>query len=110
MGFQAFQAGDTAIQHVIRDVGKNLGIAAANLIGVLGSCHIVIAGRVTCFGQFLLDTIRAEMTKRCLVSLVQSSKVGFVSLGSDIVLLALLMSHELGLFSPAQRSRYPLGD
>jgi glucokinase-like ROK family protein len=110
---QAFQAGDTAIQHVIRDVGKNLGIAAANLIGVLGSCHIVIAGRVTCFGQFLLDTIRAEMTKRCLLSLVQGSKIGFVSLGSDIVLLgasALLMSQELGLFAPAQRSRYPLGD
>jgi predicted NBD/HSP70 family sugar kinase len=110
---QAFQAGDRAIRQVIRDVGKNLGIAAANLIGVLGSCHIVIAGRVTCFGQFLLDTIRAEMTKRCLLSLVQGSKIGFVSLGSDIVLLgasALLMSQELGLFAPAQRSRYPLGD
>jgi predicted NBD/HSP70 family sugar kinase len=110
---QAFQAGDTAIRHVICDVGKNLGIAAANLIGVLGSCHIVIAGRVTCFGPFLLEMIRAEMAKRCLKSLVQGSKVGFVTLGADIVLLgasALLMSNELGLFEPTQRLRYPLGD
>ena len=110
---QAFQAGDTVIQQAVRDMGKNLGIAAANLIGVLGSCHIVIAGRVTCFGQFLLDMIREEMAKRCLTSLVQDSTVGFVSLGSDIVLLgasALLMSNELGLFAPAQRSRYTLGE
>jgi hypothetical protein len=57
--------------------------------------------------------IRTEMLKRCLLSLVQGSTVGFVSLGSDIVLLgasALLMSHELGLFEPTQRARYPLGD
>jgi len=101
---QAFQAGDARLEQVVRDVGRHLGIAAANLIGVLGSCHIVIAGRVTCFGQFLLDVIREEMSKRCLLSLVQGSKVGFVSLGSDIVLLgasALLMSNELGLFAPA---------
>jgi hypothetical protein len=71
------------------------------LVGVLGSCRILIAGSVTCFGQVLLDAIREEMTRRCLPALGRDTEVGFVSLGSDIVFLgasALLLSHELGLF------------
>jgi N-acetylglucosamine repressor len=98
---QAFEAGDEAVGQVIRQVGQSLGIAAANLVGVLGSCRILIAGRVTCFGQFLLDAIREEMIERSLSSLAQDTEVGIVSLGSDIVLLgasALLLPHELGLF------------
>lgn len=101
---QAFQTGDEAARLVVHDVGRDLGIAAANLVGVLGSCHIVIAGRVKCFGQYLLDAIRKEMIERCLPALARDTEIGFVTLSSDIVLLgasALLMSNELGLFAPA---------
>ncbi len=100
---QMFQAGDEAVRLVVSDVGRGLGIAAANLVGVLGSCHIAISGRIKCFGQSLLDAIRQEMTERCLPALARDTKIGFVSLSSDIVLLgasALLMSNELGLFAP----------
>jgi hypothetical protein len=61
----------------------------------------LIAGRVTCFGQFLLDVIHGEMVRRSLPTLARDTQVGFVSLGPDIVLLgasALLLPHELGLF------------
>jgi N-acetylglucosamine repressor len=100
---QAFEAGDRAVQHIVYNVGRDLGIAAANLVGVLGSCHIAIAGRVNCFGQDLLDAIRKEMSERCLPALAKDTEIRFVSLSSDIVLLgasALLMSNELGLFAP----------
>ena len=97
---QAFESGDELVRQVIHEVGRGLGIAAANLVGVLGSCRILIAGSVTCFGQFLLDVIREEMYKRSLPALSRDTEVGIVSLGSDIVLLgasALLLPRELGL-------------
>jgi predicted NBD/HSP70 family sugar kinase len=100
-----FQAGDPAVRQVVQDVGQHLGVAAANLVGILGSCHIALSGRVRCFGQSLLDAIRGEMSKRCLPTLAQDTDIGFVTLSSNIVLLgasALLMSNELGLFAPTQ--------
>jgi predicted NBD/HSP70 family sugar kinase len=81
-----------------------LGIAAANLVGVFGSCRILIAGRVTCFGQLLIDAIQEKMCTGSLPSLAQNTEVGVVSLGADIVLLgasALVLPHELGLFAAA---------
>jgi len=101
MQCQAFDAGDEAARQVIRDVGGYIGKAAANLVGVLGGCRILIAGRLLHFGQFLLDAIYEEMRNHSLAALVNVSEVDFVSLGSDIVMLgaaALLMHDELGLF------------
>lgn len=100
--FQAFEAGDEGARTVIRNVGNYLGLAAANLVGVLGSCRILIAGQIMRFGQFLLDAIQEELHQRSFASLSEATDIGFVSLGPDIVLLgasALLLPHELGLFS-----------
>jgi N-acetylglucosamine repressor len=97
---RALDAGDESVRRIIYEAGRNLGIAAANLVGVLGSCRILLAGSVTCFGPFLLDTIREEMIRRSLSPLAEDSEVDFVSLGADIVLLgasALLLPNELGL-------------
>ncbi len=98
---RAFDAGDETARQVIREVGYYLGAAAANLVGVLGGCRILLAGRLLCFGRFLLDVIQAELSRRSLAALSQVSEVDFVSLGGDIVLLgaaALLLHHEMGLF------------
>jgi predicted NBD/HSP70 family sugar kinase len=97
---QALEAGDEAVAELVREAGQYLGIAAANLVGVLGSCHILFAGSVTCFDRFLLDAVREEMLKRAFFPLANGSKVDVVSLGSDIVLLgasALLLPNELGI-------------
>jgi predicted NBD/HSP70 family sugar kinase len=99
---QAFNSGDPGVRCEIEEVGHSLGAAAANLVGAFGSCRILIAGPVSCFGQFLLDAIREEMAERCFPSLATETEIGFVSLGSDIVLLgasALLLHNELGLFA-----------
>jgi len=98
---QALHAGDETLQRMIHEVGQSLGIAAANLVGVLGSCRILFAGSVTCFGPFLLDAVREEVMKRAFSPLAENTEVGLASLGSDIVLLgaaALLLPAELGLF------------
>lgn len=98
---EAFEAGDRAVRELVSGVGRSLGIAAANLVGVLGGCRILISGQVAGFGRFLLDAIRQEITRRSLPLLAEKTEVGFASLGTDIVLLgasALLLSHELGVF------------
>jgi N-acetylglucosamine repressor len=97
---QASDAGDRAVQQMVVEVGQCLGIAAANLVGVLGSCRILLAGSVTCLGPLLLDAMQEEMRQRSFSPLAQDTVIDMVSLGSDIVLLgaaALLLSNELGL-------------
>jgi N-acetylglucosamine repressor len=97
---QAADTGDQAVRQMVAEVGRSLGIAAANLVGVLGSCRILLAGSVTCLGPFLLNAMHEEMCKRSFSPLAQQTMVDMVSLGTDIVLLgasALLLSNELGL-------------
>jgi N-acetylglucosamine repressor len=98
---QALHAGDESVGNLIQEVGRSLGLAAANLVGVLGSCRILFAGSVTCFDQFLLDAVREEMMVRVFSPLAKNTEIGLVTLGSDIVLLgasALLLPNELGLY------------
>ncbi|HNT77113.1 MAG TPA: ROK family transcriptional regulator [Anaerolineae bacterium] len=96
-----FAAGDPTVQRIVGAVGRSLGIVTAYLVGILGGCRILIAGRLAGCGEFLLDAIRVEMAQRTLDSLAQNTEIGYVSLGADIVLRgasALLLHHELGLF------------
>lgn len=97
---QAMRSGDEVASQIVDDAGRSLGIAAANLVGILGSSRIFFAGSVTCFGDHLLEIIRSEMNKRVLPLTADSTEIGFASLGSNIVLLgasALLLPEELGL-------------
>ncbi len=100
---QAFAAGDAAIRQMATEVGRYLGIAVANLIGVLSTRRILIVGSVTCFGEVLLDVIRREMIRRSLPMVASETEVGISSISSaDIVILgasALVLTRQLGLFA-----------
>jgi glucokinase-like ROK family protein len=97
---QAFEAGDEDVQQIITEVGRYLGLAVANLVGVLNIQHILIGGRTARFGQTLLEPIRQEMCCRSMGLLAEQTSIGLSSLGEDIVIqgaAALLLSNELGL-------------
>jgi N-acetylglucosamine repressor len=97
---QAFEAGDEAIRAVIAEVGCYLGIAVANLVGVLNIQCIVIAGSLARFGEALLEPIRREMKRRSMDILANETCVEVSNLGQDIVIqgaAALLLTHELGI-------------
>jgi len=99
---RAIDAGDVQVQKMVRKAGHYLGIAAANIVGLLSVRRIVIAGRVACLGQVLLDAIRQEMVTRSLAILANEAEVDLSSMGSDIVILgasALVLNRELGLFA-----------
>jgi predicted NBD/HSP70 family sugar kinase len=96
----ALETGNEDARQVIMEAGQALGIAAANLVGVLGSCRILIRGSVARFGQLLIDPMREEMNRRTLPSLARASELGIASIGSDIVIQgasALILHNELGV-------------
>jgi predicted NBD/HSP70 family sugar kinase len=98
--FLALESGNEDVRQVVKEAGEALGIAAANMIGVLGSCQILIHGSVARFGQLLLDPMRDVMDRRALTSLTRASEVGISSVESDIVIQgasALVLHHELGV-------------
>jgi N-acetylglucosamine repressor len=100
---EAFDAGDAAVEDLVRHAGRHLGRAIANLIGVLSTRRILIAGSVACFGDTLLDTIREEMTRCSLGMVARETEVGLSTMGPDIVILgasALVLNYELGLLAP----------
>jgi N-acetylglucosamine repressor len=100
---EAVRDGDEALQAVIDDVGRYLGIAAANLVGVLSLQRILIAGPVTCLGQGLLDVVEREMTSRSLALVARDTQLGLSTMGPDIVIVgasALVLIRELGLSGP----------
>jgi N-acetylglucosamine repressor len=96
----AFEAGDEAVLSLIAGVGRYLGFAAANLVGILNVNRIVLAGRVARFGPALVEPIKREILRRSLPGLADEMAVEISTLGPDIVILgaaALLLDRELGL-------------
>jgi N-acetylglucosamine repressor len=99
---RALEAGDEQVQQMVRRVGQYLGIAAANIVGLLSVRRIVIAGSVACLGQALLDVVREEMARRSLAIVANEAEIVLSSSGSEIVILgasALVLNRELGLFA-----------
>ncbi len=100
MVFRLLDTGNEDVRLVGIETGKALGVAAAYLVGVLGSCRILLRGEVAGFGQLLIESMRDEMDKRTLPSLSRVSDIGETSAGSDIVIRgasALILHHELGV-------------
>jgi N-acetylglucosamine repressor len=98
--FTALEAGNEDVRQVIFETGEALGTVASYLVGVLGSCRILIHGSVARFGQLLLDPMREEMERRTLSSLARASELGIATVGSDIVIQgasALILHNELGV-------------
>jgi predicted NBD/HSP70 family sugar kinase len=94
------QAGNEDIRKVVQEAGRALGIAASYLVGVLGSCRILVGGSGDLLGQFLLEAMQDELAKRALPALARATELGVVDTGSDMVGLgasALILQRELGV-------------
>ncbi len=97
---QAFESGDPQAQELIGQCGTYLGVAIANLIGIINVRHIVISGCLAQFGAPLLESALAEARRRVLPAMVAETHLSISTLGEDDVLLgasALVLQQELGL-------------
>jgi N-acetylglucosamine repressor len=100
MVVQAARACDPAALEIVRETGRYLGIAAANLVGALDIRRILVLGNLAQLGEPLHQAIRQEMVKRALPMLAEKTRIELAPYNPDIVLLgasALLLTRELGL-------------
>lgn len=96
----AYNAGDEETTKAVTQAGTYLGIAIANIVGILNIQNIVIAGSAARFGDDLVSSACEQMRKSTLTSLGDQTTVTVSEFGDDIVILgaaALLLSNELGL-------------
>ncbi len=95
-----YTAGDAEIRSIVDRAGHYLGIAIANLIGILDIHHIVISGSPVCFGEPFLAAVREPVRKQVLSTMADTAEITCSSLGTDNVILgasALVLSQVYGL-------------
>ncbi|NMC83830.1 MAG: ROK family transcriptional regulator [Anaerolineaceae bacterium] len=86
---------------IIHRVGEYLGVAAANIVGLLNIHKIVLAGPVSLLGEDLLAPMVDSMKVNVLDVLSNQSQISISQLGNNIVQIgaaALVQQSILGLF------------
>lgn len=81
--YRAALAGDAIAQNIFEQVGKYIGVAAANVIVSVGAEKIVIGGGVSRAGELLLDPIRRTVKDRVHVAPVERVDVVLAGLGPN---------------------------
>ena len=97
---QACQQGDAAAQTIVIQAGELLGLAVANLVGILNVNRIVIAGDVAQTEDLFISAVRNSMQQRVLPKLASGTAVQYATTKSNLVLLgasALILSNGLGV-------------
>ncbi|MFZ1399720.1 MAG: ROK family transcriptional regulator [Candidatus Promineifilaceae bacterium] len=97
---QACQQGDAVAQQIVAQAGEFLGLAVANLVGILNVNRIVIAGKVAQTGDLFIGAVQSSMARRVLPKLAVDTAVQYATTESNLVLLgasALILSQGLGV-------------
>jgi glucokinase-like ROK family protein len=100
MILEAFHAGGDEIRAVVENMGRHMGKAVANLVGILNIQHILIGGSLARFGDALIAPACLEMHERVQKAQARETTLAAANLGTDIVILgaaALLLTNELAL-------------
>jgi glucokinase-like ROK family protein len=83
MVLDAARAGDAAAVQALSDVGRHLGIGIASLVNALNPDLVVLGGRLSSAGEFLLPAVEAELPRRALRWNAQATQVVLAKHGSD---------------------------
>ncbi len=98
--------GDPACQRALRDAGRHIGVALANLCNLVNPERIVVGGSMGHAGDLLLDPLRETVGQRAIPSAAEDVEVVLGELGERAELLGALalVLHEAG---PAWNGRSP---
>ena len=99
-------AGESACRRALRDAGRHIGVAVANLCNLVNPDRIVVGGSMAHAGDLLLDPIRESVGLRAIPSAAEDVEVVLGELGDRAELLGAvaLVLHEAG---PAWTGRTP---
>jgi glucokinase-like ROK family protein len=99
-------AGDPACRRALREAGRHIGVAVANLCNLVNPERIVVGGSMGHAGDLLLDPLRDSVGLRAIPSAAEDVEVVLGDLGERAELLGAvaLVLHEAG---PAWNGRTP---
>lgn len=103
---QALEAGDPGVAAIVEEAGRYLGVAVANVVGLLNVERIVVTGAIAVLGPPLLEAVRASLARHALEPLAAMTRVELIPERSDAVLLgitAMVLDQELGLLHSGVR-------
>lgn len=84
---QAAQSGDLVSQQLLSDAGRHIGSALASLINLLNPGLVLVGGRVTEAGDYLLTPIREAVNARSLRASLQATRIEPAALGRRATVL-----------------------
>jgi hypothetical protein len=79
----AARNGDGVSISVVRDTAKYLGMAAANLVVIADPEMLVLGGIMASAADLLMDSIRAEITRRLPKAMMDALRIETALLGAD---------------------------
>jgi Transcriptional regulator/sugar kinase len=98
---KGLEAKNPQSQRIVNRSGEYLGLAVANVVGLLNIHKIVLAGEVSALGDALTNSIVSSMQEKALDALAQQTQIFVSKLGNEIVQIgaaALVQQSTLGLF------------
>ena len=81
--FEGARSGDGVSISVVRDTGKYIGMAVANLASCLDPEVVVLSGDVAAAGDLLLEPVRQECARRLPPGMVDQVRLEISPLGED---------------------------
>ena len=90
--------GDPDASELVASVGRHIGIAISNLLNILNPRLIVLGGRLTSAGDFLLEHVRDTVRSRTLSTSIDNADIVLGKLGSEHIALGaatLVLHHAL---------------
>ena len=89
---QGARSGDGVALSIVRDTGKYIGMAIANLATMFDPEIIVLGGSIASSGDIMLDPIRVETTRRVPPQMAEKLRVELSTLGDDAIAIGAARS------------------
>ncbi|HEX7010095.1 MAG TPA: ROK family protein, partial [Phycisphaeraceae bacterium] len=95
--YRLAKEGDADCARIVRDVGRYIGIAAANMINVFAPNRLVLCGAIDTADELILDAVRSQIEQHALPKLREQLQVGLAAAKERSPLLgaAVLVARDL---------------
>jgi predicted NBD/HSP70 family sugar kinase len=95
--YRLAKEGDEDCTEIVRDVGRYVGLAAANLVNLLAPDTLIVCGSIDVADEIILDAIRSQIAERSLPQLRGhlTVKLAFAKEKASLLGAAVLVAREL---------------
>jgi hypothetical protein len=110
MVVDAARAGDAAALQALGEVGRHLGIGIASLVNALNPDLVVLGGRLSSAGEFLLPAVEAELRARALRWNREATRVTLAKHGVDACVVGGVAAVTQAVLAPRGFARAGLAE